>query len=100
MFVSSITDKGSVACYNVEMKRKWDVSSPETRRKCVDEIITRIEEQRESEFGIVAAEEIMAIVVQNLGPDIYNLALKDVKKLLQTRLSDLETDIDLLEHRS
>lgn len=82
------------------MKRKWDVSSKEIRKKCVGEIIARIEEQKGAEFGILAAEELIDIVTQNIGPDIYNLAIKDTKELLRTRFADIETDIDLLEHQS
>lgn len=82
------------------MKRKWDVSPKEVRKKCVDEIIARLEEQQGAEFGIIAAEEIMDIVAQNVGPDIYNLAIKDAKKLLQNRFSDIETELDLLQHQS
>lgn len=82
------------------MKRKWDVSSKEVRKKCVDEILVRIDEQQGSEFGIIAAEEIMDIVAQNIGPDIYNSALKDATKLLKDRFSDIETELDLLEHQS
>jgi uncharacterized protein (DUF2164 family) len=81
------------------MKRKWDVSSDEVRKKCIDEVITRLEEQGDSPFGVIAAEELIDIVAQNIGPDIYNLAIQDARKLLQNRLSDLETDLDLLEHR-
>ena len=87
-----------VFCYNEHMKRKWDVSSREVRKKCVDEIIARIDEQQGLEFGRLAAEEIIDIVAQDLGTDIYNLAIDDAKKLLQSRFSDLETDVDLLEH--
>lgn len=82
------------------MKRKWDVSSKETRKKCVEEIITRINELSDSEIGVKAAEDIIDIVAQNIGPDVYNLALKDAKKLLQDRLADLDTEIDLLEHKN
>lgn len=82
------------------MKRKWDVSSTETRKKCLEEIITRVEEQQGSTFGIIAAEEVLDIVSQNIGPDIYNLALKDAKKLLQDRMADIDTELDLLEHQS
>lgn len=82
------------------MKRKWDVSSKEVRRKCVDEIITRIGEQQGPEFGILAAEEIIDIIIQNIGQDIYNLAIKDAKQLLQDRFSDIETELDLLQHQS
>lgn len=80
------------------MKRKWDVSSKENRQKCIAEIITRIEEQTDVEVGIITAEDIIDIVLQNVGADIYNLAIKDVKKLLQNRLSDIETELDLLEN--
>ncbi len=81
------------------MKRKWDVSSPEVLKKCIDEVITRIDEQQGGEFGVIAAEDIIMIVLQNMGPDVYNLAINDVKNLVQTRLADLETDIDLLEQK-
>ena len=80
------------------MKRKWDVSSKEVRKKCIDEIIARIGEQQGSDFGILAAEEIIYIVTQNIGPDIYNLAVKDAMKLLQDRFSDIETELDLLQY--
>ena len=69
------------------MRRKWDVSTNEVHRKCVDEIIARIAEQQGAEFGIIAAEDIITIVSQNIGPDIYNLALHDAKKLLQENFS-------------
>ena len=87
-------------CYNERMKRKWDVSSKEVRQKCVGEIINRIDEQQDLEFGLLAAEEIMDIVAQNIGPDIYNLAIKDAKKLLQDRFADIEVDLDVLHHRA
>lgn len=82
------------------MKRKWDVSSKEVRKKCIDEIIARINERQGSDFGILAAEEIMDIVAQNIGPDIYNLAIKDAMKLLQDRFSDVETELDLLQYHA
>ncbi len=78
-------------------KRKWDVSSDQIRQKCLDEIITRIEEQEGSQFGIVAASDIIDIVLQNLGPDIYNLALKDARKLIDEQMEDLSVELDLLQ---
>ena len=78
------------------MKRKFDAVDKVTERKCIDEVITRIEEIDGSEVGIIAAQDIISIVTQNLGPEIYNMGLHDAKKLLQAKLSDLETEIDLL----
>ncbi|QQS18183.1 DUF2164 family protein [Candidatus Saccharibacteria bacterium] len=78
------------------MKRKWDVGSEEQHRKCVEEILTRLQEQGMAEFGIIAAGDIISIVLQNYGPDIYNLALADARKLIETKLADISTDLDVL----
>ena len=80
------------------MKRKWDVSSELTRKKCIEEIIARVEEQAGAQFGVLAASDVIDIVLQNLGPDIYNLALKDVRKLVQEKIEDIEVGLDLLNN--
>jgi uncharacterized protein (DUF2164 family) len=80
------------------MQRKFDTLSKEAEKKCIDEVITRIEEiDRDSEVGVIAAQDVIDTVKQNLGPEIYNMGLHDAKKLLQERLADLEAEIDLLE---
>lgn len=79
------------------MIRKWDMNDKDAKKKCVDEVIARIEEIGDSQAGFIAAQDIIEIVSANLGPEIYNMALGDVKKLLQQKFGDLEVDIDLLE---
>jgi uncharacterized protein (DUF2164 family) len=82
------------------MIRKWDVPDPAIQKKCLDEVITRVEEIDDERVGIVAAQDIIDIVTQNFGPQIYNTGVKDAKKLLQERFNDLEVDLDLLEQQS
>jgi uncharacterized protein (DUF2164 family) len=82
------------------MKRKFDSISKEIEKKCIAEVITRVDEIDGSEVGIIAAQDIIDIVTQNVGPEIYNMGLHDAKKLLKERLSDLETEIDILEQYS
>jgi uncharacterized protein (DUF2164 family) len=79
------------------MKRKWDLASEERQRKCIDEVITRIEEIESSTVGVIAAQDIIDIVTENLGPEIYNAGLRDAKKIIQSKTVDAETEIDLLE---
>lgn len=82
------------------MIKKFDKVSKEAEKKAIDEIITRIEEIDDSlEVGIIAAQDIVDIVVENLGPEIYNLGLRDAKKQVQERFFDIESGIDLLEQR-
>lgn len=80
------------------MKRKWSISSEEARKKCINEIIARVDEQQGSQFGILASEEVIAIVAKYLGPDSYNMGLKDATKVIQNHFSDIEIDLDLLKH--
>jgi len=79
------------------MKRKFNSINKEISRKCVAEVITRVQEIDGSEVGVIAAQDIIDIVTQNITPEIYNMGLRDAKKLLNERFSDLETEIDLLE---
>ena len=84
-------------CYFMSMKRKWDIGSLEVRKKCIDEITTRIHEQKGEEISFISGGDIIDIVVQNLGPDIYNMALADAKKLVENKVSDLTIELDLLK---
>jgi len=79
------------------MKRKFDTISKELERKCIDEVITRIEEIDGEEVGMIAAQDIIDIVTQNLGPEIYNMGLKDARKLLQERIADIDIELESLE---
>lgn len=85
-------------CYNKNMGiiRKWDIASKEVQDKCVSEIITRIEDIEDNQVGLIAAQDIIDIVTENLAPEIYNKAIVDVKKLLEDRMNDLEAELELL----
>ncbi len=71
--------------------------SKEKQQKCLEEIITRIEEIENSAVGVIAAQDIIDIVSENLGPEIYNKAVNDTAKILKERFLDIETELDLLE---
>jgi len=82
------------------MKRKWDMASEELQRKCIEEVIARIEEIDSDQVGVIAAQEVIDIVTENLAPDIYNAGVRDAKKLLLEKVHDIETDLDMLEQRA
>ena len=80
------------------MNRKFDITDKELERKCVAEVIARIEEI-DGEVGIIAAQDIIDIVTQNAGPLIYNKALTDTRKIIQSHMDDMLASFDLLESR-
>lgn len=82
------------------MKCKWDTENEAVQKKCIDEVITRIEEIESSTVGVIAAQDIIDIVTENLGPEIYNLGVRDAKKVFQIKSHGIEADIDMLEQRA
>ena len=78
------------------MIRKWDIKDEQVKKRCIEEVLTRIAEQADTEFGIIAAQEIIDIVAEHLGPELYNRAIEDAKKAIRTKLADLEIDLDIL----
>ena len=78
------------------MIRKWDIKNELVKKQCIDEILVRIDEQNNDKFGIIAAQEIIDIVAEHLGPQVYNSAIEDAKKAARTKLADLEIDLDIL----
>jgi uncharacterized protein (DUF2164 family) len=81
------------------MKKKFDIPDVVLQRKCIEEVITRIEQVDTDQVGIITAQEIIDIVVQNLGPAIYNMGLFDAKKLLQEQYEKMESELDVLEQQ-
>lgn len=78
------------------MIRKWDITDELKKKQCIDAILTRIEEQGDAEFGRIAAQDIIDIVAAYVGPQVYNTALEDTKKSIQTKLADLEVELDIM----
>ena len=76
--------------------RKWDSEDEAKQRKCIDEVIARVEDI-DGSVGVVAAQDIIDIVTENLAPEIYNKGLRDAKKLIATKFSDVEAELDILE---
>ena len=81
------------------MIRKWDITDEQAKKRCIDEVLTRIDEQGDAEFGMIAVQEIIDIVAAHLGPQVHNAALEDAKKSIQAKLADLEVDLDVLRVR-
>ena len=79
------------------MRKKWEITNDETRRRCIDELIARIQDIDEPEsVGMIAVQDIVDIVLEHAGPGIYDAGLTDAKTLMQSKFTDTETELDLL----
>lgn len=81
------------------MLRKWDITDEQAKKQCIDEVLARIDEQGDAEFGVIAIQEIIDIVAAHLGPQVHNAALEDARKSIQAKLADVEVDLDILRVR-
>ncbi|MBL8159502.1 DUF2164 family protein [Candidatus Saccharibacteria bacterium] len=76
--------------------RKWDMADESTKKQCTDEVIAYIEDLEGAQPGVIAAQDIIDIVMQHLGPTVYNAGLADANKLIKQKLGDIETELDTL----
>ena len=81
------------------MKRKWEISNKERHQACIDEILQRLADQGEAAFGYLAADDIIGIVANYVGPEAYNKAVSDARAMAQSRFADLDVDLGALEQR-
>lgn len=73
------------------MIRKWDTDNKALNQKCLDEVITRVQEIEDPELvGVIAAQDIIDIVLENMGSEIYNKAINDSTKLLRDKFQEIE----------
>ncbi len=77
-----------------EIKRDFDVLTPDERRKITDEFITFFFEKHGEKIGVIAAGEILDFFLETAGSPMYNKALDDLKPLLEKKLGDTLFDID------
>lgn len=83
------------------MLRKWDTENKELQHKLQNEIITQLQEIDDtSSVGIIAAQDIIDIVTEHVGPEIYNKGVIDAKKMIVDKLADLEIELSTLEQET
>jgi uncharacterized protein (DUF2164 family) len=68
--------------------------SPAQKQKAISEIIGFFATERDQEIGVIAAEEVLDMLLETAGADIYNKGVDDTKTLLKKRLEEVEIDID------
>lgn len=77
-----------------KIKRAWDTLTDEERRSTINALIAYFSEERDEQIGVIAAGEILDIVLRTAGSAVYNKALEDIKPILEQRLADTLLDID------
>ncbi|HRC28396.1 MAG TPA: DUF2164 family protein [Candidatus Saccharimonas sp.] len=71
--------------------RKWTIDNKSLNDKCIEEVITRIQEIEDPDrIGAIGAQDIIDIVLENMGPEIYNKAIDNATKYFSDKFEEIE----------
>ncbi len=80
-----------------KLKKPWDaLITDEEREDAVKKTIAFFLDERDEEIGVVAAEQVLNMFMEMLGPKIFNTGVMEGKEWLKVRLTDMEIDYDTL----
>lgn len=77
-------------------KSKFSLISDEKKRGAVEAIIAFYKRERDEEIGVIAAEEILDLVVDLVGREIFNKGVDETVRLLQDRLGSVWVDVEAI----
>jgi len=77
-------------------KSKLSIISDEKKRGAVEAIIAFYKREKDEEIGVIAAEEILELVIDLVGKDIFNKGVDETVRLLQDRLSGVWVDVEAI----
>ncbi len=78
-----------------DVKRSWDILTPEQKQKAINDIIDFYSTEHGEEIGVIAAENLLDMFLQNIGANLYNKGVDDTKDLVKKRLEEVEMDIEV-----
>ena len=78
------------------IKRDWDLLSEEKRKSSIEKIIEFFKKERSEEIGIIAAEDILNLLLETIGPELYNKGVEDSVDIVKSRMEDLGLDMEVL----
>ena len=65
----------------------------EARQEAIQSIERWFQEHRDERIGNVAAGALLAFVLEEIGPSIYNRAVADVQERLGARIAELDIEV-------
>lgn len=69
----------------------------EQKRQAINDIIHFFAVERDEEIGQIAATSVLDFFMNEIGTVVYNKGLQDAKAALETRIEELNYDLDDLQ---
>jgi uncharacterized protein (DUF2164 family) len=69
----------------------------EAKQKTLNRIIAHFKDELGQEIGMIAAEGVLELLLQEAGARIYNKGIEDAKKVFLENFQDLQVNLDVLK---
>ena len=70
--------------------------SEDQRKVAIEQIIDYFSTERDEEIGVIAAEDILDVFLDILGPSIFNAGVNEARKAIQTGRQNMDFELELL----
>lgn len=77
------------------IKRGWDLLSKDQRRSAINAIIQFYATERGETVGVIAAEELLDMVLQVAGKHLYNRGVEDTTEFVQRQFEAMGMEIEI-----
>lgn len=67
--------------------------SKETKQEAIASLQRYFKENMEEEIGNITAGALLAFILEEIGPCLYNKGVADAQERLQLRVSELDTEV-------
>lgn len=78
-----------------DVKRSWDILDADQRRDAIQHIINYFYSERGEEIGVIAAGNILDMLLQDIGKYLYNKGVEDTKDFIKKDQEELIVDIEV-----
>jgi uncharacterized protein (DUF2164 family) len=69
--------------------------SKEVRQQAISSIERYFQENMDEKIGNIAASALLGFFIEEIGPVIYNMAVAEVQERIQTRVMEIDLEVNL-----
>ena len=80
-----------------DIKRSFDILTKEQKEKSINDIIAFYLDERDEHVGIIGANNLLDMVLQDIAPHVYNNAIEDTQRLLTKQTEEFDFELNLLK---
>lgn len=78
-------------------KTNISLLSPLQKKMAIDQIIGFFETERGEKIGMIAAEEVLDMFLENIAKTIYNKGVSDCQKMIKDQLEELTFQMETVK---